>query len=66
MELPRDWKLLTEREILGKLYERVVELESSLREINDTLEELQSHITDVAHTTDDLAYDIYKIQQGEE
>lgn len=30
MELPRDWKLLTEREILGKLYERVVALEEEI------------------------------------
>ena len=56
MELPRDWKLLTEREILGKLYERVVVLE-------ETLEKFQSQITDAKRIINNLEYEIYKLEQ---
>ncbi len=54
--LPKEYKLLTEREILGKLYERVVVLE-------ETLEEFQSQITDTERIINNLEYEIYKLEQ---
>ncbi len=48
MELPRDWKLLTEREILGKLYERVVDLEKLVSTIESSLEDLEKYTFELA------------------
>jgi len=46
--LPKEYKLLTEREILGKLYERVIVLEKLVSTIESSLEDLEKYTYELA------------------